>query len=153
MDSTSSSKTSAGGVIFKRDEDGIKILLIKDNWGRWTFAKGFVEQNETYRVTAIREISEELGIDATKLKYTSDLGQIEYDYVWKGKPVHKKVYYYLYEWVTPQEFHLQKKEGIHDVRWVKVEWLEEEIGYKDDTYLLVEKIAQKFGYQSSVTKK
>ncbi len=147
MNSTKSSKTSAGGVIFKKEGKQVKILLIKDNWGKWTFAKGFVEENETYRVTAIREMTEELGVDAKKLKYIGDLGEIEYDYVWEGQPVHKKVFYYLYEWVVEQKFHLQKSEGIQAAKWVEIEWLKDEIGYKDDTMELVGKIQQKFGLQ------
>lgn len=147
MESTKNSKTSAGGVIFKKENGQVKILLIKDNWGQWTFAKGFVEENETYRETAIREMTEELGIDAKKLKYISDLGMIEYDYVWEDELVHKKVYYYLYEWVIDQKFKLQKEEGIQTARWVDVEWLKDEIGYKDDSMEFVEKIQQKFGIQ------
>jgi ADP-ribose pyrophosphatase YjhB (NUDIX family) len=147
MDSTKTSKTSAGGVIFKKEEKQVKILLIKDNWNQWTFAKGFVEEDETYRVTAIREMTEELGIDAKKLKYVSDLGVVEYDYVWENVKVHKKVYYYLYEWVLEQKFHLQKEEGIKKTKWVDVEWLKDEIGYKEDSMPLIEKIQQKFGIQ------
>jgi ADP-ribose pyrophosphatase YjhB (NUDIX family) len=147
MDSTKTSKTSAGGVIFKKEGKQVKILLIKDNWNQWTFAKGFVEEDETYRVTAIRELTEELGIDAKKLKYVSDLGVIEYDYLWEKTNVHKKVYYYLYEWVLEQKFKLQKDEGIKKAKWVDVEWLKDEIGYKNDTMGLVEKIQQKFGIQ------
>jgi bis(5'-nucleosidyl)-tetraphosphatase len=147
MDSTKTSKTSAGGVIFKKEGKQIQILLIKDNWGQWTFTKGFVEEDETYRVTAIREITEELGIDAKKLKYVSDLGVIEYDYLWEKTKVHKKVYYYLYEWVVEQKLHLQKEEGIKKAKWVDVEWLKDEIGYKEDSMSLVEKIQQKFGIQ------
>lgn len=147
MNNTDVSKTSAGGVIFRKEKDRIKILLIKDNWAKWTFAKGFVEENETYRETAIREMSEELGIDAKKLKYVSDLGEIEYDYVWEGKPIHKKVFYYLYEWIKEQPFHLQKSEGIQETKWVEIEWLKDEIGYKEDTLGLVAKIQQKFGLQ------
>lgn len=148
MDSTKSSKTSAGGVIFKKENNKIKILLIKDNWNKWTFAKGFVEQNETYRETAIREMTEELGIDARKLKYVGDLREIEYDYVWDGEKVHKKVYYYLYEWVTEQKFHLQKAEGIRGFKWVLIDELKKIIGYKEDSLSLIEKVMLKLTSKS-----
>lgn len=143
MDSTKSSKTSAGGVIFKKQGKKVKILLIKDNWRQWTFAKGFVEEDETYRVTAIREMNEELGINSKKLRYVGDLGVIEYDYVWEKEKVHKKVYYYLYEWIEEQKFHLQKKEGIQDVKWVDINDLRKVIGYKENSMDLVEVIELK----------
>lgn len=143
MNCSKSSKTSAGGVIFKKEKTKTLILLIQDNWSKWTFAKGFVEPDETYRETAIREMTEELGIDAKKLKYVGDLREIEYDYVWRGEKVHKRVYYYLYEWVTEQKFHLQKKEGIKKFRWVPMEKLEKVIGYKEDSWPLIKKVVLK----------
>ncbi len=149
MNNTKSSKTSAGGVIFKKDKKGkTLILLIKDKWNKWTFAKGFVEQNETYRETAIREMTEELGIDARELKYVGDLREIEYDYVWDGAKVHKRVYYYLYEWVAEQKFHLQKTEGIKGYKWVLIDKLKKIIGYKEDSLPLIEKVMFKLTSKS-----
>lgn len=149
MNCSKSSKTSAGGVIFKKEKGKILILLIKDNWNKWTFAKGFVEQNETYRETAIREMTEELGIDAKILKYVGDLKEIEYDYVWKGAKVHKRVYYYLYEWIAPQKFHLQKSEGIQKSKWVDLDKLKSVIGYRENSLVLVNKIINKISDSKS----
>ena len=140
MHNTKSSKTSAGGVIFKKEKKSVKILLIRDNWNQWTFPKGFVEEDETYRVTAIREMNEELGINAKKLKYIGDLGMIEYDYEWAGEKIHKKVYYYLYEWVEEQKFNLQKEEGIKAVKWIDIDDLRKVIGYKENSMALIEMI-------------
>ncbi len=139
-------KISAGGVIYKKEKSQIQILLIKDNWNEWTFAKGFVESGEEYQSTAIREMSEELGIDAKKLRFEKDLGEIEYDYFWEGEKIHKKVYYYLYKWVAHQEFHLQKEEGIQEAKWVMLGELKGVIGYKDNSLQLVNRIEkQLFG--------
>lgn len=148
MDNSATSKTSAGGVLFKKDKNQIKILLIKDAWNQWTFPKGFVEENEMYRETAIREISEELGINAKSLHYCSDLGEIEYDYIWKTEKIHKKVYYYLYEWVINQAFHLQKEEGIQKVKWVKVGDLKNAIGYKNENKAFLKKLDDKLKIKS-----
>lgn len=137
-------QTSAGGVIYKKENNQIKILVIKDNWGEWTFPKGFVEKNEKYENASIREISEELGIDAKELKFVKKIGEIEFDYFWNKKPVHKKVIYFLYEWIKDQEFHLLKEEGIQEAKWINLEKLKEKIGYKKDTMSLVIKVEQFF---------
>ncbi len=101
-----------------------------------------------YRETAVREITEELGIDANKLRYANDLGEIEYDYVWKKEKIHKKVYYYLYEWVVNQTFHLQKDEGIQKIKWVKVDDLKNSIGYKNENKAFLKKLGEKLKIKS-----
>lgn len=135
---------SAGGVIYRKKQDQILILLIKDNWGQWTFPKGFCEEGESHEETAVREISEELGINAQKLKLEKTLGTIEYDYIWDGQEIHKQVYYFLFQWREDQAFALQKEEGIQDVCWIPVEQLLSKVGYKKDTAPLCQKIIAHF---------
>lgn len=43
--------------------DGDQVLLIKNNYGRWTLPKGHMEKGETEQETAIREVKEETNID------------------------------------------------------------------------------------------
>ena len=50
---------SCGGIIFYKTRQNVKILLVKNNNGRyWSFPKGHIEDGETEQETAIREISE-----------------------------------------------------------------------------------------------
>ena len=50
---------SCGGIIFYKTRQNVKILLVKNNNGRyWSFPKGHIEEGETEQETAIREISE-----------------------------------------------------------------------------------------------
>lgn len=139
-------KISAGGIIYKKENSKVWILLIKDAWNNWTFSKGFVEESEEYQDTAIREMTEELGIDASKLVFKDDLGEIEYEYIWEGESVHKKVHYFLYEWVIDQEFNLQKEEGIQEVRWVEVEKLADEVGYKENSLELAARVKKQLTF-------
>ena len=54
---------SCGAIIFAGDFDQIKVLLIKnENGGHWSFPKGHVDPGETEEQTAIREVSEETGL-------------------------------------------------------------------------------------------
>jgi ADP-ribose pyrophosphatase YjhB (NUDIX family) len=113
---------SAGGVVFKRTKKGLKISLMLDPFGKWTFAKGHVEPGETIEQAALRETTEEMALRDLKLDHP--LGTIDF---WfrekyragsKGMLVHKFVHYYLMEapageWGSPQ-----KQEKIRQIIWV-----------------------------------
>ena len=55
-------KKSAGAVIFLREREKIKYLLIKYGWGHWEFPRGGIEKGESLEETSKREIEEETGI-------------------------------------------------------------------------------------------
>lgn len=51
-------------VVFDKDKDELKVLLVHHNRGHWGLPKGHVEENETEIETALRETLEETGIKA-----------------------------------------------------------------------------------------
>jgi ADP-ribose pyrophosphatase YjhB (NUDIX family) len=70
---------TAGGVIFRRGKGGqVEILLIADSKGRWTIPKGHIEEGESARQAAEREITEETGLK--KMKVGAWLGKINFRY-------------------------------------------------------------------------
>lgn len=71
---------TAGGIIFRRGEKGgsIEILLIQDAKDRWTIPKGHIEEGETAKQTAEREIKEETGLG--QVKVLNWLGKINFRY-------------------------------------------------------------------------
>lgn len=70
---------TAGGIVFRRNSAGeLEILLIADSKHRWTIPKGHIEEGETPRQTAEREIQEETGLQ--KMRMLDWLGKINFRY-------------------------------------------------------------------------
>ncbi len=72
---------TAGGVVFRRNpknKNSIEILLIQDAKNRWTIPKGHIEEGESARQTAEREIREETGLQ--KMQVMNWLGKINFQY-------------------------------------------------------------------------
>ena len=67
---------SCGGIIFYKTKQNTKILLVKNNNGRyWSFPKGHIEEGETEQETAIREIKEETGLDVTIVRNFREISE------------------------------------------------------------------------------
>ena len=94
-------ETSAGIVLFRKEDTKILFLLLHYPSGHWDFVKGKIEEGESTRETAIREAKEETGIiDITFLENFEEW--IKYDFQYQGELVHKKVVFFLAETKTKQ---------------------------------------------------
>lgn len=71
-------ETTSGGIVFRRRNSGVEILLIKDAKNRWTIPKGHVEPGEEIGATAEREIREETGL--AEMEVYSELGKVNFRY-------------------------------------------------------------------------
>ena len=84
--------TSCGGVVIHRG----KILLLYKNYRNryegWVLPKGTVELGEEYKETALREVKEESGADASIISY---VGKSQYSFTAAGDTVVKDVHWYL----------------------------------------------------------
>ncbi len=71
---------TAGGIVFRYAENtkDVEILLIQDAKNRWTIPKGHIEEGETSKQTAEREIREETGLQ--EMKVLNWLGKINFRY-------------------------------------------------------------------------
>jgi diadenosine hexaphosphate hydrolase (ATP-forming) len=71
---------TSGGMVFRRNAktNEIEILLIQDAKDRWTIPKGHIEEGETAKITAEREIREETGLQ--EMKVLNWLGKINFRY-------------------------------------------------------------------------
>mgnify|MGYP000147401009 FL=1 len=86
--------TSAGAILFRDTRGHREYLLLKSRPGDWEFPKGGVEGDEELQQTAIREVSEEAGIEDFRL---IDGFREEYDYVFEagGNTIHKTVHLFI----------------------------------------------------------
>jgi 8-oxo-dGTP pyrophosphatase MutT (NUDIX family) len=109
--------TSAGGIVV-RYEAGRPQLVVgsrrreRDN-RTWTLPKGTPYRDETVEQTALREVSEETGLD---VRITGPLDDIEYTFVQSGTRIHKTVHYFMME---PVGGDLDRHDHeFEQVRWV-----------------------------------
>ena len=92
-------ETSAGVVLFRKEDSKILFLLLHYPSGHWDFVKGKMEKGESTHETAIREAKEETGI--TDIIFLENFEEwIEYNFQHQGDLVHKKVVFYLAETKT-----------------------------------------------------
>ena len=126
---------SAGGIVFKRTPQGVRLALIADPYKKWAFAKGHREPGEGTRDTALRETREEMGLGRLRIK--KSLGKIDFWFIDRYRPgskgtlIHKYVYYYLMEAPMKAKGQPQKKEKISKMIWVTPAKAVKLSGYKD----------------------
>lgn len=129
---------SSGGIVAKKTDSGLKILLIKDGYGRWTWPKGNIEKGETSQNAAIREIREEVGLKNIRL--IDKIDSIKYFYRLKGKLIFKTVYLYLFEAEGNENLKVLKAE-INDAKWLAPDEAVEKIDYKGSKETLKKALA------------
>jgi 8-oxo-dGTP pyrophosphatase MutT (NUDIX family) len=86
---------SAGGVLVRRLRGRLVLAAIRPGGkpeGVWALPKGLVGPGEKPEETAVREVAEETGIEATSL---GKLGDVRYVYTRRGERVFKVVSFYL----------------------------------------------------------
>ena len=85
-------QVSAGGVVFRRSDDGVQVVLISVGpLGRWQLPNGLVEPGEQPQTAALREVREETGLAA---ELVEPLETIEYWFL--AGPADQRVRYHKY---------------------------------------------------------
>lgn len=108
---------SAGCVIYRFDEQGIKVVLIRSkDRDSWSLPKGLIEPRETPQEAARREAQEETGLQGNII---CKIGTVKYTYTakWESPPVKvfKIVTFYLME-------HSGGDTKLHDWEVAEVAW-------------------------------
>ncbi len=107
--------TSAGGVVV-RSEAGIPRFVAgrRNDVRTWTLPKGTPIAGESTEETAVREVTEETGLQVRVLE---SLDLISYTFTQRGTRIHKTVFYFLME---PTGGDLSQ----HDHEFDEVRWFE-----------------------------
>ncbi|MBD3426633.1 MAG: NUDIX domain-containing protein [Candidatus Omnitrophica bacterium] len=109
---------AAGGVVVRERDGSVQVLLIRDSYGHWTWPKGHLEDRETAEEAAVREVSEETGLE--RLKLLGLVGKQQYHYVLKGVKVFKTVQVFLMESEGDETLRPQEEE-VEEARWMSAE--------------------------------
>ncbi len=129
------SEVSAGGVVYRRGDDGIEIALAARRTRRgelaWGLAKGMIEPDETEEQAAVREVLEETGLHA---EVEHDLGDIRYFYVWEGVRVRKRVHFFLMR-TTGGDISNHDTE-MEEVRWFSLQAARRRARYKGEREMI-----------------
>lgn len=84
--------TSCGGVVIFRGKVLLLYKNLKNKYEGWVLPKGTVEEGEEHKETALREVKEESGVDATIIKY---IDKSTYTFNVPEDVVSKEVHWYL----------------------------------------------------------
>jgi 8-oxo-dGTP pyrophosphatase MutT (NUDIX family) len=119
-------EVSAGGVVFRRDQDDVRVLVCKDaGYHKWVLPKGLVDKGESFEETAVREVREEVGVQA---RIIESLGEEKYIYTSRGVRVFKVVHYFLMEYQSGSE--TDHDHEMDEVKWVSLDEAISLMGYK-----------------------
>lgn len=120
---------SCGCIIFKYDDEKLLFLVIKQTLGHFSFPKGHVEESESEKDTALREVKEETGFD---ISFVGDFREV---ITYSPKPgVLKDVVFFLGNVIdgvmTPQ------KDEVSLIEWLSYEDALKVVTYDDDKNVL-----------------
>ncbi len=117
------SEKSAGAVIFRKEGEEIKYLLLFYHSGIrrknsfWDFSKGHIEKEEDEITTAKRETKEETGLD--DLVFFKDFEEkIQYFFKFKEQTISKTVVFFLAETNNKNVIISSEHEGF---KWLSFE--------------------------------
>lgn len=118
---------SAGGVIYRKNNEKYSFVLILDAYDKWTFPKGKVEKGDSFEDTAVRELREETGLTDLKIIDYLDEKEVTINNP-DEEPQSKLIKYYLLE-SKKGYIKIPNIKELKDVRWFSKEEALERIDY------------------------
>jgi 8-oxo-dGTP pyrophosphatase MutT (NUDIX family) len=129
-------EVSAGGVVYRRADDGIEVVLASRRTRRgqlaWGLAKGGIEIGETREQAAIREVREETGLTAD---IEVDLGDTKYMYVWDDIRIRKTVHFFLMRHTGGNVD--ERDDEMEEIRWFPMDRAIKRAAYRGERDMLV----------------
>jgi 8-oxo-dGTP pyrophosphatase MutT (NUDIX family) len=103
---------AAGGIVW--NPQGAILLIFRH--GKWDLPKGKIENGEATDEAAIREVSEECGVQ--ELTVNSFYGTSYHTYWQHNQRMLKITYWYDMSCFDPENINPQTEEGIETIRWM-----------------------------------
>tara|TARA_B100001287_G_C22581478_1_gene481135 strand:+ start:352 stop:954 length:603 start_codon:yes stop_codon:yes gene_type:complete len=125
---------AAGGLVFNNE----KILFIYRN-KKWDLPKGKLENNESIKSCALREVKEECGIK--NLNIVDFVGETYHIYMHSNELILKVTYWYSMNSFVQENLQPQIEEGIEKVEWKNIRQTKNLLS---STYPNISKIIKKF---------
>ena len=114
---------SAGGVCVRRLRGRWAVAAIRPAGkpeGTWALPKGLVDRGERPEVTAVREVTEETGVEG---ELAGKLGDVRYVYTWRGQRIFKVVSFYLVRYRRGRigDVPAEHRHEVAEARWLPLE--------------------------------
>ncbi len=125
---------SAGGVVVRRLRGRWVLAAIRPGGkpeGTWALPKGLIGPGEKAEATALREVSEETGVEASPVE---KLGDIRYVYTWAGERVFKVVSFFLFRYVRGRlgDVPAEHAHEVAEARWLPLDEAPKLLAYKGE---------------------
>lgn len=129
---------AAGGVV--EDEDGSVLMIYRR--GRWDLPKGKRDDGEAIDACAVREVSEETGLQGIEL--SGKVCDTYHIYAQRGQQLVKTTSWYRMKGSNVEPLSPQAEESIQEARWISREELGP-IAFK--SYEAIREVLHAAGYQ------
>ena len=106
---------AAGGIVMNKNNE---VLLIHRR-GKWDLPKGKLDCGETIEDTAVREVSEEVGIPIKKLKVKNYIGPTTHVFIKNNGWQTKLTEWFLMKTNYKGEIKVDQEEGIDNYKWME----------------------------------
>jgi 8-oxo-dGTP pyrophosphatase MutT (NUDIX family) len=126
-------EVSAGGLVQSQTDPELVALISHKNRGGksdWCIPKGHVEDGEELAQTAVREISEETGIEAEVIE---KLGEINYSFKVGPQRIKKTVHHFLLRQVGGEISSDMDPTGeVIEAKWFKLSELDSVLAHENE---------------------
>jgi 8-oxo-dGTP pyrophosphatase MutT (NUDIX family) len=124
---------SAGGVVIRRLRGEWRLAAIRPagKANVWALPKGLVGPGESAADAAVREVTEETGVESRQIE---KLGDVRYVYTWRGERVFKVVSFFLLRYVRGRLGDVQEafRHEVAEARWLPLADAPQLLSYKGE---------------------